>query len=243
MVVHKKKKPQLKNFLVPATVVLVIIGGIGFVAKVMLTDTGPPRKNKITTVSLVKPPEQTEKLPEPEPPKDIPKPQEMDTPIIDQPQDAPQQASDAPDDAPPAGSDLGVDAEGGAGSDGFGLVGRKGGRAITLGGGGGGGGSGMNRLSLLAKYGWYTKKVQDEIRGKVKAILDESGGFPKGKYQTVVKLTLDVKGVVVDHRIVGSSGNSRMDDAVRQSVAIVRISEVPPDGMPRTMTIRISSQG
>lgn len=242
MAVHKKKKPQLKNFFVPAAVALVIIGGIGFVAKVMLSDTGAPRKNKITTVSLVKPPEPPkEKPPEPEPPKDIPKPQQMDTPTMEQPQDAPQQANNAPDDAPPAGSDLGVDAEGGAGSDGFGLVGRKGGRAITLGGGGGGGS--MNRLSLLAKYGWYTRKVQDEVRKKVKTILDENGGFPKGKYQTVVKLTLDVKGVVVDHRIVGSSGNSRMDDAVKQSFAAVRISEPPPDGMPRTMTIKISSQG
>lgn len=240
MTAHKKKKPQLKNFFVPAAVVLVIAGGIGFISKVMLTDTGPPRKNKITTVSLVKPPEQKEKLPEPEPPREIPKPQQMDTPTMDQRQDAPQEANDAPDDAPPAGSDLGVDAEGGAGSDGFGLVGRKGGRAITL--GGGGGGSGMNKLSLLARYGWYTKKVQDEVRKKVKSMLDENGGFPKGKYQTVVKLTLDVKGVVVDHRIVGSSGNSRMDDAVKQSVAVVRI-EAPPEGMPRTMTIRISSQG
>ncbi|RNC68998.1 MAG: TonB C-terminal domain-containing protein, partial [Desulfuromonadales bacterium] len=137
MTVHKKKKPQLKNFFVPAAVVLVIAGGIGFISKVMLTDTGPPRKNKITTVSLVKPPEQKEKLPEPEPPKELPKPQQIDTPTMDQPQDAPQQANDAPDDGPPAGSDLGVDAEGGAGSDGFGLVGKKGGRAITLGGGGG----------------------------------------------------------------------------------------------------------
>ncbi|RNC64535.1 MAG: TonB C-terminal domain-containing protein, partial [Desulfuromonadales bacterium] len=107
----------------------------------------------------------------------------------------------------------------------------------------GGGGGGMNKLSLLAKYGWYTKKVQDEVRKKVKSILDESGGFPKGTYQTVVKLTLDVKGVVVDHRIVGSSGNARMDEAVRQSVPLVRISEAPPEGMPRTMTIKISSQG
>lgn len=242
MATHKKKKPQLKNFFVPAAVVLVIIGGIGFVSKVMLTDTDAPRKNKITTVSLVKPPEQPkEKPPEPEPPKEMPKPQQIETPTMAQP-DSPQQASQAPDDGPAAGSDLGVDGEGGAGSDGFGLVGKKGGRAITLGGGGGGGG-GMNRLSLLAKYGWYTKKVQDEIRGKVKSLLNDNGGFPKGKLQAVVKLTLDARGGVVDHRIVGSSGDTRMDEAVRKSLAMVRISEAPPADMPRTMTIKISSLG
>jgi hypothetical protein len=101
----------------------------------------------------------------------------------------------------------------------------------------------MNKLSLLAKYGWYTKKVQDEIRGKGKKILEEDGGFPKGKLSTVVRLSLDVKGVVVDYRLVATSGDLRMDAAVKKSLATVRISEVPPEGMPRTMTIKISSQG
>lgn len=241
MKAHKKKKTAVQNLLVPAMVAIVMIGGVGLVVKIMLTDTGPARKNKITTVSLVKPPpdQPKEKLPEPEPPKEIPK-QTIESPV-DVPQDAPQQANQAPDDGPPAGSDLGVDAEGGAGSDGFGLVGKKGGRALTLGGGGGGGG--MNKLSLLAKYGWYTKKVEKELWQRVKSILDQDGGFPKGKHQATVHLVLSGNGTILRSRIVGPSGSDRMDRALKTALVAMKVSESLPDGMPSGMTIKISSQG
>lgn len=236
----KKKKISVMSWLVPGLIGLVLLGSIGFVVKIILSDDGQRKKPSFSTVTLIKPPpEVKEKTPEPEIQKELPK-ESMVTPNeTPQPQD--QTQDQAQDDSPPAGSDLGVDGEGTAGSDGFGLVGKKGGRALTLGGGGGGGG--LNRLSLLAKYGWYTQKIQEEIKTQVKKQLNQDGGMPKGKHQAVVKIVLDTHGIIVKYQLVGTSGNSKMDEALRTTLAQIRISEPPPEGMPAGMTIKITSQG
>lgn len=233
---HKKKRIDLKSMLVIGAICGVLLLALGFLIKIFMTDSGPRKKQQISSVTLVKPPEQKEKPPEP--PPEAPKPQiqqQMDTPV--QQMEAPQ--NNQPADNTPAGQDLGVDAEGGAGGDGFGLVGRKGGRSI-IGGGGGGGGGGM---SLMAKYGWYTKKVQDELWGKIKKALDEEGGIPKGKHKAVVWLQLDPRGAVVQFKIVNASGNDKVDEALRKQLPAMRFSQPLPEGMPKGMTIRISSQG
>jgi TonB family protein len=54
---------------------------------------------------------------------------------------------------------------------------------------------------------------------------------------------VDIDGKVVKYRIIGSSGNTRMDEAVVESLSSLRISEPPPDSMPRTIDIKIISQG
>jgi len=233
---HKKKRIDLKSILVVGAVSVVLLLAVGFLLKIFLTDSGPRKKLQISSVTLMKPPEQKDKPPEP--PPEAPKPQQtqqMDAPTQQQ-MDTPQ--NNQPADNAPAGP-LGLDAEGGAGSDGFGLAGRKGGRSI-IGGGGGGGGSGM---SLMAKYGWYTKKVQDELWGKIKKALDEEGGIPKGKHKAVVWLQLDPRGSVVQFKIVNSSGNDKVDEALRKQLPAMRFSQPLPDGMPKGMTIRVSSQG
>jgi hypothetical protein len=235
---HKKKhkKAPYQNWLVPGVIGLFFLVVISFIVKVMVTDVGPRKKEQISTVTLLKPPEVKEKPPEPEIQKEVTKQEVIQD--IPQQQDTPQ--NDQPDDNTPAGSDLGVDAEGGAGGDAFGLVGKKGGRSITLGGGGGGG---MNRLSLLTKYGWYTQKIQEEIKKQVKKKMDQNGGFPKGKFQTLVKIVLDAQGAIVKYHIVDASGNSKIDDAIQATLGEIRISEPPPVGMPAGMTLKITSQG
>jgi len=233
----KHKKAPYQNWLVPGVIGVFFLVVIGFIVKVVLTDVGPRKKEQISTVTLLKPPpEVKDKPPEPELPKEIPKQEIIQD--IPQPQDAPQ--NDQPQDDTPAGSDLGVDAEGGAGSDGFGLVGKKGGRAITLGDNRGGG---MSRLSLLAKYGWYTQKIQEEIKKQVKKKMDQEGGIPKGKFQTVIKIVLDPRGAIVKYHIVGASGNNKIDEALQATLGEIRISDPPPAGMPAGMTLKITSQG
>ncbi|NVN98834.1 MAG: TonB family protein, partial [Geobacteraceae bacterium] len=69
------------------------------------------------------------------------------------------------------------------------------------------------------------------------------GGIPKGKLQAVVRITLDTKGKIVKYELVGTSGSRKMDDALRSTLAQIRISEPPPEGMPSGMTVRINSQG
>ena len=238
---HKKQKTPYQNFLVPGVIGLAFLAAVGFVIKVMLTNVGPRKKEQISTVTLLKPPpppDVKEKPPEPEVPKEAPK-QTIETPV-DTPQ--PQEAQDQPQDNTPAGSELGVEGEGGAGSDAFGLRGGiKGGRSITLGGGGGKGG--LNRLSLLTRYGGYVAKMQEEIKSRVRKTLDQNGGIPKGKLHALVKISLDGQGRVLTSQIVNSSGDDRVDEAIRTTLRGLKLSEPPPEGMPSGMTLKISSQG
>lgn len=237
-----KKKKEQKSWLGTAAVVAVFAVLIGFMAKMILSggNSAPPKKIQVVKLIKPPPPEVKEKPPEPEVPKEAPK--QMETPVEapaqqDQPQD------NAPDNSPPPGENLSVDGEGGAGDNAFGLGAKKGGRAITLGGGPGGGGGGLSRLSMLSKYGGYSQKMQADIEKRVKKALEEGGGRPKGKQQTVVRLTLASDGTVVRYAIVTSSGIDRLDAAFRTALNGLKLSEPPPEGMPPSMTLRITTQG
>lgn len=190
---------------------------------------GPAKQRAVQMVKLMTPPppKPLEKPPEPEIKKEIPKEQTLDVP-----QQTPQKA----DEGPPPGKDLGLDAEGGAGSDAFGLVGRKGGRELI----GGPGGDGDLGNSLMRKYGWYIHILEEEIgRQMVK-----KARLPNGGQQVFVKIVLDGEGGIVSHTIYGSSGDTRVDSAVNEALrTIKKVSEPPPDGMPRTLRIRITVPG
>jgi len=236
----KKHKKQEKQWLVPAVVLSVFAILIGLGLKVMLSGGGSKPQKQVQVITLIKPPpEVKEKLPEPEAPKEVPKQ------TIETPSEAPTPENNAPDadDSPPAGDNLSVDGDGGAGDNAFGLGAKKGGRAITLGGNGGGPGNGMNRLSLLSKYGGYSYKMQGDIEKQVKKVLEKSGGRPKGKQQTVIKLTLAKDGTVLKFAIVTSSGIERLDAAFMTALNGLKLSEPPPDGMPNSMTLKISTNG
>ena len=239
--VKKTSGIPYQNWLVPGVIGLGFLLMVGFVVKIFLSDDSVHKK-AVYQVTLIKPPppEDKAKPPEPEKPKEVPK-ESIATPTeIPQPQAAQDQA---PDNAPPAGADLGVAGEGGAGSDGFGLVGKGKnykGRDVTLGGTGGGG---MSRLALMTKYGWYTDKIQNEIKKQYKKRMEKDGGVPKGKFEFTVKIMLDPQGVIKKYRIVTSSGNDKLDDALKASLPGMKISQAPPDGMPSLITLRIISQG
>jgi TonB family protein len=212
--------------------VVVLLAGVGiYMIKSVLSDTYTPHKSTVATVTLLKPPPVMVKEKPPEPIKDIQKKEEVvETVQNDQPKSV-------DNDSAPAGDQLGLDADGAAGADSFGLAARKGGRSLLA------GGDGMGRISLLSKFAEYTQVVSTQIKKKIMKRLDEDGGIPKGHLQAIVRISVDSEGAVVDYKIVGSSGNHKMDEAVRQSLPHIRITEPPPDGMPRTMTIKISSQG
>jgi outer membrane biosynthesis protein TonB len=231
-----------QNWLVPGLIGLAFLSLIGFAVKVFMSDSGSAKK-AVYQVNLIKPPpDEKVKPPEPEKIKETPK-ESLPTPV-DVPQPQAQANDQTPDNAPPAGADLGVAGEGGSGSDGFGLVGKGKnykGRDVTIGGTGGGGG--MSRLAMLTKYGWYTDKIQDEIKRQYKKRMEKDGGVPKGKYEITLKILLDSQGVVKKYRIVTASGNDRLDEALKASLPGLKISQAPPDGMPSLITLRIISQG
>jgi outer membrane biosynthesis protein TonB len=183
-------------------------------------------------VHLVKPPPPPkikEKPPEP-------KIEEKKEIIEPEPEKPPEETPDESQDQGPQDDQLGLDSDGTAGSDGFGLKAKKGGSPLI----GGGGDS-----TLMRRYGWYVQLIQDEIRKEVKRQLEEDGGIPEGKLQTLVRIVLERDGELVGFRIVGSSGNTRMDNAVQAALkGIRRFREPLPGDMPRAaMKLKIASKG
>ncbi len=227
-----KKNSSRAIWVASGAFVLVVLCAFGVLAKFLVSEDEGRRRKQVQMVTILKPPPPPkieEKPPEPEVKEEIK--EEIVEPKAEEPE--PKQAKD---DSPPPGKNLGVDAEGGAGSDGFGLVGNKGGRALI---GGEGGGLG----SLMRKYGWYNQIIQDEIKKELLSRLAQKGGIPKGKIQAVIKIVMNDKGSITRFEIVGSSGNKLVDDAFNEVLGRTKISRPPPEGMPLGMNLKITAQG
>jgi TonB family protein len=218
-------------WIVSGCIALLFLGGGVFMAKLVMSDVGPARKTQISTVSLLPPPPPVVKEKAPEPEQQVK--EKMKERIIEMgPDKARQDAPDKPDEKP-VGKQLGLDAEGTAGSDGFGLVGNKGG--VDLIGSGEGGGS---------PYGRYGHVLEDDLNRKVRRRLEANGGIPKGNLKLLVQIDVDSQGKIIRFKIVSASGDTRLDSAVRDTLKHDGvISQAPPEGMPRGVNIRISSQG
>ena len=210
--------------LASSAAVLVLIFLSVFVLKTLVTDEGQKRRRQIQMVRLMKPP------PPPKIKEKPPEPKVKKEKIIEIDEEPPpEQTEDQSRDDTPAGDDMGLDTEGGAGSDAFGLVGKKGGRSLIGG-----------RESLLRRYAWYTRIIEGEVSKR----LARNRKVPPGKLKTLVRIVLDEEGTIIDYQIYGSSGNQQMDDAVMLALEqIGMISEAPPEGMPRTMRVKIISPG
>ena len=114
----------------PAIITVVVICGAVLLAlylKQLFFKEDVQQKKVVQQITVIAPPPP----PPPPPPKEIEEP-EIEEEVIEEQPDEPM-PDDAPDES--MGEELGIDAEGVAGADGFGLVGKKGGSGI-LGGGG-----------------------------------------------------------------------------------------------------------
>jgi protein TonB len=226
----KKSSPKAM-WIVSGCIALLLLGAGIFMAKLVMSDVGPVRKMQISTVNLVQPPPPVVKEKPPEPEQQIKK--QMKEQTIDVAPDNSRSDDNKPDEKP-AGKQLGLDAEGTAGGDAFGLIGNKGGAGL-IGGGGEGGGS---------PFGRYGRLLEDDLNRKVKKRLEASGGIPKGNLKLMVQIDVDSQGKIVRFRIVSSSGDAKLDGAVRDTLKHDGvISQAPPEGMPRGVNIRIASQG
>jgi protein TonB len=129
-------------------------------------------------------------------------------------------------DEPPPG-DLGLDAEGSAGSDGFGLAARKGGKGL-LGGGGGG-----------DPYAWYGTIIKNDILD----ILSEHEELRRKGYTAIIKLWLDTDGTVQRFELAKGSNDSEIDGLINQLVSrYKKVNEPLPPGMEQPLKLRISSR-
>jgi protein TonB len=196
-----------------AAVVLFGFGIITFIQSML--DAPPPPKRPVQQITLVTPPPPPPKIeeqpPEPEIEEkvDIPEPEAME------------ELPDAPSDAPPAGDALGVDADGGAGGDGFGLIGRKGGRGLLDGGG---------------PFAGYASRLQQSIE----RVMTEDNDLRKNAYSVIVKLWLSPAGDVARAELARSTGQPALDDLLTRKLESVRVADAPPLEMPQPVRLRIS---
>ena len=202
---------------------VLVLGVGGVVALVMeiMSSTPPPQEKVIQQISLVQPP------PPPPPPKiEEPPPQEEIEEIeeIEEPEMPDEAAEDLADDTSLA-DDLGLDADGVAGSDGFGLKAKKGGRGL-LGGG--------------HRFGRYAGIIKNDVQ-KLLSGVDE---VRKDKYTIVVEIWIAPTGRIDRADLVNTTGDVALDESLRRALGrSLRVSEAPPEDMPQPVKLRISSSG
>ena len=212
-----KKHPVARYAPKVVTAIIVVAATVGmiFFVRNMLEKPEEPTRPVAQVVNIVRPPPPPPDQPPPPPPPE----EKIDEPL---PQDMPDEAP--PDDSGPA-EQLGLDAEGVAGSDGFGLAARRGGRDLV------GGGS---------AFAWYTSLVKDTILD----VLSDDERVRRGNYQVVVRVWLATDGRVERVALVKSTGRPELDGAIEQALArLDRVRDAPPLEMPQPVTLRIVSRG
>ncbi len=198
---------------------VVAIAATLFISNFMEANKNAPKK-KVQQITLVQPP------PPPPPPPKIEKPPEPEIKREEVDIPEPEAMEEIPDvaDAPPAGDLLGLDAEGGAGSDGFGLIGRKGGRGLL---------SGAGDPKVV-----YAGKLQHEIEEAL-AQVDELRSFA---YSVRVDIWVDPMGQVSKVALVTSTGRKDMDKKLIAVIETVSLVSSMPDDLPQPIRYRLSSR-
>lgn len=207
---------------VPTLVGVAVVGSVcaGLVALISGFLGGEPSNKKLVQqISLIAPPP-------PPPPKVEPPPEpEVEEVKLEEPEPVPEDVPEAPSDEPPPGDLLGLDADGTGGADGFGLVGRKGGRSL-LGGGG-------------DPYSYYGNVVTQLIQ----EFLFERGDIRSKKYSVKVKLWLAPTGRIERVELMNSTGDPDVDESLQLALMEMKeIAEKPPEDLPQPVRVRITSR-
>ncbi|HEY9146233.1 MAG TPA: energy transducer TonB [Thiobacillus sp.] len=203
---------------------LPLIGGLLFMALFtaaviwgvmhFINGSDRPEPPKIQTISLVRPP--PPKPPEEKPPE----PQKIDKPKeevkLDQPQPPQPEAPPPPPGGIPDGPAGGMATDLAAGS-GIGI---------------GGGGAGDERRS------WYSnmisRQLEDELR-RAKAL--------QGKdYKVVAQIWFNPAGAVSRVQLDKGTGDSALDEALRQEILRVSLRDPLPDDIPQPVRLRVVSR-
>ncbi len=211
MTASRKYIRYLPGLIGASLVVTVITMVIMFVYDQLNQDTRFQKKiaQTVTVIMPPPPPPEIEKLPEPEMEEEV---------EINEPQEA---IPDMPD-APPPG-DLGIDAEGGAGGDNFGLIGRRGGRGLLEGG----------------LFGWYGHLLQTQIHDAMSHL----GTIRKSTYSIIMEIWINKEGKITKVRLENSTGEASIDSAIKKALEKdLKISEAPPNDLPQPIRLRITSR-
>jgi protein TonB len=221
-----------------AVVMALVIGAaLLWTLVAQLMEPGEKRtKRVVQQISLVKPPP-----PPPSPKVEPPKLEQKKVEIeekVDVPKPDPQ-ADKAPD-APPPGPNLGLDSQGVAGSDGFGLAARRGGSDLISGPTPGGAGAGIGGAPLANRFAWYGALIKERIQESVA----RDKALSTGDYRINVNVWVDAKGVVTRAELVGSTGDTQLDDALKLALrSLPPLREGAPGDMPQPIKLRITARG
>ena len=212
---RRARKSPAKVAAVASLVLAVSVSAVWMLHNV-ITSGAPPAKKVVQEIRVIRPPPPPPDAPPPPPP---PPEEKVDV------HDPEPQPDPTPSDEPPPAEQLGLDAEGGAGSDGFGLVGRKGGRDLLASGG--------------SAYAWYAGLLKNEIVDR----LQDAATVRKGSYTVLVKLWVRADGTIDRVVLAQSSGDRSRDQAIESALErIGRISQAPPADMPQPVSLRIVSR-
>lgn len=223
------RKPGKHRLFIGVLLAVVLLGGvISFLMSGGKTNRKAAPRQDIVTITLpppLPPPPPPPKV-EPPPPQDEPEEQEMveQEPVAE---DEPP-PEDSPPDSPPS-EDLATGIAGngpdmGLGRTGNGSNGKIGGGARK------GGGS---------KFGWYAAKVQTAIA----AALRNNPSTKNASMTLQVRVWPDSNGRITRAQLVGSSGNSAVDQAIKSQVLTgLQLPEPPPSDMPVPIVLRITAR-
>ena len=201
----------LPGIAIGAVLIVVTVGVVAFATQYLSQDAKPEKK--VVQVQLFRPP--------PPPP---PKVEEPPPPVQEEVKlPEPEPVAEAPD-VPDMPGPLGLDADGVAGSDAFGLMGRKGGRDLI-------GGDGPYRS--------YANHVKDALLD----YLSSKDDVRASTYSIVVQVWIGEDGRLGRYEIVGSSGNAKLDEALQLALQdLGKFDQAPPEGMPQPVRLRIKSR-
>jgi len=203
----------------PVVIGVLLTAVVIYFAVMLLSTTDEdkgPRKQTVQKVTLLTPP------PPPPPPPKIEQPPE---PEVQEEVEIEEPLEDIPDmpDAPPAGDLLGLDADGSGGGDGFGLIGRKGGRSLL---------DGDPNMA-------YASKLQKSIE---ELLLDNEALRVKA-YSVVAQLWIGQDGSITRAKLKKSTGDKDIDNSlIEMLTSMTMMAQEPPEGMPQPVKLRISSR-
>ena len=210
-----RKKPPAP-VIIGSVIGVVLIVLVGFAIRAVMLAPAQKKQREVQNIQIVRPPPPP---PENQPPPPPPPPDHQQDPL---PQNEP---DPSPDNSPSQAGPLGLDAEGGAGSDAFGLAARKGGRDIAGTGG--------------AIFGWYTQILRDAINDR----LATEKELKTRRYSVNVTVHVGPDGTVLDARVLSSTGRKDIDSLIERTIAkIGRLREERPREMPAQVKLRVSSR-
>ena len=205
-----------------------VMAGVGvLIYQVFHSPSSPQRKAaEITMVKLALPP-----LPPP-PPTPVPTPPPEEPPEQKMIEQAPVEEENKPEPVQqPKDVPIGTDIKGNGAPDGFNLSH----------GGGNGFSNGLNSRNSgpHSPYGWYATQVQTTIADALR----KNSRTRSASLSIKVRVWPDITGRITRAKLVGSTGDPAVDQAIQNEVLNgLQLQEPPPTGMPVPIVMRLNAR-